>query len=504
MLLVVGLASAAPCPTVTVEAELLIASEGRVVAEDVSATTCCCANPAWTLEAREGELEGEQLTLRGATARVYGVPVMWLPWARVELGPTRRYVGVPRFGRGFHGWQVSVPLVDEGPGHRLEIAPELRQGGGFRGLAGIESEIGTAQASVTPDGRGALDGDLGVLVDGVPVGWAGALVSDAGYLDEFADSWLVRSQGWTRSTFAVGTGPVSLDGLIWRDDALNAAVGLPVRVERGAVAAGGRVDLVGADLRSEVDLSVAEDWRLGAIEAELDGGARTVSVLGSGSSSVDGVIDGRVALPFWAQGGRRIWQWEPAVVAGAGRRFAQGETLDLVSPTLGADPRLDWRTRGWLDDSAPQSLWAGPALGVARGLVRAQVEVPWTGSGPIAVGSLGARRGPVRGDVRGTWTGDDWLVASHVRADLGRVGLTAGSVDTAELHQWRAGADVGLSLGSASLRPGVGAVASPEGLDELGVRAMWASGCDCLSVGGSVGWAEDRQGLVGGLTVSVQ
>ena len=497
MLLALLESAHAGCPA-TVTADELVYQDGAITAEEVVATTCC--DDTWTLDARSAVVDGESVVLRGATARVKGVPVFWTPWARIQLGEERRHVGVPVVGRGLHGWQLAVPFVDEGPGHRLELAPEVRQAGVVRGLASMETALGQADAAVTHDGRGAVDGQLSGSIGEAQAGWTGALVSDADWLGEFGDSWLGRSQDWTRSTWAVQGERLGVEGLIWQDASTHAAVGLPARIQGERASAGGRLDVVGDEVRAQVDVEGRALYRLGAVEADIGGGARAFSVLDSSSMNLDTVVDMAWGLPFHAVGPRATWVWEPALVSGAGMRFVDGATLDAVDPFLAADPLLDWRSRGWLDDRAPTALWIGPELAVSRGSTRARVSAPLTSDGPLLAGGATSRRGPLTGSVQGTWTPDDWLASARLGVDAGRAHLSLGSVDGPDLHLWRGGVDVQIG----QLRPGVGAVVDPQGLDEATVRLGWCAECGCLAVDGRVGWAEDRDGLVGGVAVQVR
>jgi hypothetical protein len=478
-------------------AERMSIADGRWTAEGATVTPCTCtdgARPALSFSAASiTVIPAKVVILHGAVVRVFGVPVLPVPYYRVPLDPHRFRLLFPEVGWGSNGANAQI----EGRGG---VGPWTFQGGpAWRQDRGARAGLVVTGPGV--DARGAIGWDsvaervrgVGVTRGGedssVRAGWDVTVLSDPDYVADYAVDYVSRGVAWRDSRAVVAIGPERLDGWLPDDGTRGAllrervaweigrghAVGLTPRVGVAAVgpldglaplaevglgaraagslgwlAVAGRGDVAA---RATYDLDDAT-WTGTAGEGTVvvpdiatgaGGWAGGLGTLGTGATGwADGLADGPLAR--WGAGGTGV--------GGA----AAGELTVPVWSTLGP-ARIQWwpgvraETRlGWSPDTAGLAVRAGPALrastALADGGVGFDAALLQDGAGwrPAATIDVHLARLALRAQA------DPAVQAGEVRWMPGPVTVAVGTTHADPL--WLAWGDTGVAVGR--LRTGAG------------------------------------------------
>ncbi len=209
--------------------------------EDASLVPCTChdgAPPALSFSAQKFQLfanpkEPESpkiLLLHGGMVRIFRLPVLPLPWARIPLDPDQFRLHLPEVGYGSRGWSASWGAQVGIDGWKMEGGPAWRQDRGFAGdfslegpsqLEGLVSptapqlHVQGGWDQVQKNWRGSLQSSGGFAWNtpdqpwspgGGRLAWEAGLVSDPDYTRDYATDWVARGVRWQeqRGVFEVG------------------------------------------------------------------------------------------------------------------------------------------------------------------------------------------------------------------------------------------------------------------------------------------------------------
>ncbi len=178
---------------------------------DITYTTCRPGNNAWSLRARDLELDQDSGlgTARHARIRIRGVPVLYTPYLRWPLDDRRRSgFLIPTFGSSNEtGFDLTVPYyLNIAPNLDATLYPRLMSkrglmlGGELRYLT--EADSGTVQAEILPydaEYDGGMRGAVHIEQEGRFAGrWSTAVdfsaVSDDQYLQDLGSNLDITSQ----------------------------------------------------------------------------------------------------------------------------------------------------------------------------------------------------------------------------------------------------------------------------------------------------------------------
>lgn len=471
------------------------AADPRWQVQDATWTPCACTDggpPALTLTARSATLTPEVVVVHGGVVRVFGLPVVPLPPARLPLDPDRFRLLLPELGYGAPG--LSAALRGQGgvAGWRVTGGPAWRQDRGLRaelaatgpapGSGALGGEAGGALGwdAATGTVRGAASSTAGVVVDAgarsLRAAWDAAWQSDADYAADYGTDWIRRGAPRTeqRAVLALGPARLALHGADATDAPVE-AVEARVRREWGGPGAAWapRVAFGGVGLGwqtlgplGEVGMDARASGTRGALHAELAGDAAAQAT--AAGARVGAAGRGALELPMWT-GRLQLWPGVTAEGHGASDAAARG--------FVGAGTRADVVSGDWLLSA---SAHAGTD---ERGLTgRAEADL----DGPVHL-TLRAGRRQQAGTLGLTTHAMSWtLGGAHRTAD----------------GQWLGWGQADLHVGR--LRLG-GGVSTP-----IGVPAAWSArglvgyddGCTRLLV--SAAMAPDRPLPDMGLTLTVR
>ncbi len=496
---------AAEVGTARLAAAALQVEEGRWSGQRVVLQPCRCADggraavdfSAAAVEVvaggPDGSMEQGVAVLRGAAMRVFSLPVVPLPWARVSLDPDRFRVLFPEVGHGEPGWSASVEgrggveAAAIGGRWTAQGGPAWREDRGLRlGLliagpeaawtGGVQPELRAEGAYDTLDTawRGALSGSgasllwPGGLPEGVhrpEVAWGGELLS-ADYAEDFSVSWVQRGVEWREVAGRFGAGGraggagLAGEAALWRPE--DGSVGRVAELRLSGLA--GR----GASVRPSASLALVDGAPvgIGAVTAEAE---RTAGGWhGAAAAAGEGWIGARQErlsaraqsdLSFWgeAPGGARALWWPGVRLAGSWSADSAG---------WGAGPGLDVRVvKGAGVLSASGALLYGAAEGVRgwRPELRAALWMgSWQGSAEASWAVFGAEEGAEEGagaiqaarllyapgaGGAGLWlsrSAGTTLIGADVTIHPGRLVAGGGVSRSLEAGEW---AGAGLRLG---------------------------------------------------------
>lgn len=382
-------------------------AEGRWRGEDAELFPCSCADgapAALSLKARRIDvIPGEVAIVRGGTVRVFGVPVVPVPWWRVPLDPRGFRLGFPDVRHGDDGWAGSILghaiLGQGGVGSvAMHAGPAWREDRGGRVNGAAEWRGGTLDGAIGWDAREERVRGIGVTeigYAGTPIGRVAGraeVPSDDAYVADYAVDYVARGVAWRESRGVWELGPQRLDAWIPDDDSAGLRLRERLRPELGsrrasAVAPRAEVALVGtADTlapRGLLGVDARTSARAGPLW--LDGGADAHGFAYlEGDAGLSGAGDVGVAVPIWSEAGALRVQWWPG--ARATGRLTRGE--------------------GVLPEDRDASRWGlGPALGAQTTLgetsVVLQAVAPWTEHGldPMLDVAVRARSASLRAQV---------------------------------------------------------------------------------------------------------
>lgn len=415
----------------TIEADTVSATEGRWVLGGAALSPCRCddGGPA-ALTFSAGDLEvrpGDVAIVRGGAARLFGVPVLPVPYARIPLDEDRLRLDVPQVGHGDFGWFAEAKARGGVGAWDLAGGPAWREDRGFRGEVSAAGPVGDRPGEGA-NARGELGWDaLAEEVRGVGttrggrdrvarVAWDATVASDPTYADDQGVDYVTRGVGWRESRAVFGMGPLRVDGWLPDDGSEGTLAQARGRVEVGL---GGGAPRVGSGVSAP--LVVAPRLALATV-GDLDGvapiGEAGLELRGSGTAGPvvarvagDAAVAGwagweagamgaaQVEVPVWTEtpGGRKV-QWWPGVRADAGWADASG--VARLGPSLraqaawgevgvGAEGRVAWDGAGWVPDGAIDV--SGGAFGLrAQGDREVQAaEARWSPA-PLSFGLGGA------------------------------------------------------------------------------------------------------------------
>lgn len=343
--------------TVTTE-RLAVGETWQASTTEVEPCACADGKPgALSFKAARVEVvPGEVVTLHGAVIRLFGVPVLPVPWWRVPLDPGHFRVLLPEVSWGEDGAAVKV-LGRGGVGAATVTGgPAWRQDRGLRGELSVAAPTAGGSMALGWDAeagkaRGVL-GSKGGFDASNRAAWELAVVSDADYLADYSVDYVARGVAWREERVAFDLGPTR--GAIWLPDDGSAGVlareGVAWRLRRGTMwvepradaALVGHVGDFGADasigdevLRPLGSAGVAAGWsggRVVHVEATADlsgaiGGFPSETLPGWGDGLAAGPVARRIApglggaarveatLPVWSRLGTARFQWNPGVRA---------------------------------------------------------------------------------------------------------------------------------------------------------------------------------------------
>jgi hypothetical protein len=351
--------------------------------QDVEIEPCACEDggaPALTLRARGATIvPGQVLVLRGATVRLFGVPVLPLPALRLGLDPQRFRLLLPSGGLRDEGWYAQWFTRFGIGAWTVTGGPAWREDRGFRGVAILRGPEGGGRVELgwdTQDARirGALAGEGGVdrraaepslSIEGrgdLRAAWDVSAISDAEYAADHDLDYTGRGVAWreSRGVLAVGTPWQGARVDVWLPDDGSAGtlaqvvgrIGVDRRSQRSEVGGGLRASV--AAVQSEGGAVLARgDGLEGRLMLGADGRASTAfgpvrlgadvdagawggwsGVLGAG---VAGLGQGYAELPLWTDvGATRVLLWPGVrIAARTAHAVAEGGVQDLVGgPSL--------------------------------------------------------------------------------------------------------------------------------------------------------------------------
>ncbi len=485
-------------------ASLLLLPDGTLVVEDAVATACeatCAHRPPWALEARRAEVDpGRTLRVDGGWIRFWGLRVVPVPRWFTSLDPHEPHLEAPVLGWVDGHPALGLP-VRWGHPRGLQMRGNV---GYWRTLQsdlsarwGVDSEATTALTWEDGELRGEATVHHVQVSTGLRVGVDGQWVSDPTWLSQRSRTLAGRTATWSDLRAIAGFGPARVEVTTVQTAAPTTAV-TPAAVltapagDLGPVLGEGtaRFDLVDGQLRSEASGAL---WQAhsGAL-LEVEGGLAVRALAYEGEDGgLDAAARAEVRLPLWRDTAWGRQEWVVGVRGAAG--WHQGPDP--------ARPWEEWDEGLWIGPQVQTGTW-GPGGTRAWG----RIWVPWDREswGIDAVGRLA--RGPLSVGAQARWRDDDGLLAGRVGWTGTRGGLwaEAAAVGRETLDPYgRAGAWTALSTRHATWDLGATVLADGDGLGETLGTVAWRSGCDCLLVGGSVGWARDQQGPAVGLRVDL-
>ncbi|MCB9765512.1 MAG: hypothetical protein H6739_37405 [Alphaproteobacteria bacterium] len=478
-----------------------------------------CGGGIWALTAREAWVEDDALRFTGGRVTLGRVPVFAWPAGRLRLSQRRAGVSLPAIGRGANGLEAALPLWLRVGAGRLTVAPGWSMNRGFRGRAGVDLEgEGTAvevsgaagwdRAEKAP--RGLLEGTATASAGRFEAAASGWWVSDGTYLDDYSGDVLYRGQPWSTHRAALGWGPARLQWTGWQEQApqTDGVASLLVRDEARALGpvrltswARGDAAVGARSLTGEIGASAATLHHLGPVE---------LSALGEGRAmGPDRGLEGRAelgaGLPMWADHGR--WRHELVLGARAGVGDGLFHQPDRAEVPLTVTDPLGVAWAGLLgtfplNQRGPEGVWLGPAVesrwlgpGGARLELDARVPYGTEGLGWAGGVSLAAGGWSVRGS--GVGRNGAWRAVGLVQRSGDILSATAGvraQEDAVDVYQGVAAADLKLQRSRGVWQPGVDLVARPDAVAAAGASLSLSLACGCVTVGGRIGYAEDREG----------
>ncbi|HNH48828.1 MAG TPA: hypothetical protein PKY30_17430, partial [Myxococcota bacterium] len=198
---------------------------------------------AWEFQLRADPKEPETpriLLIQGGMVRLFRLPVLPLPAARIPLDPEHFRLHLPEVGYGSRGWSAGWSAQGGVKGWMLEGGPTWRQDRGFAGEFRLEG----------PEVRGSLATTAGPLLqaqggwDQLQEKWRGSLqsrggyswerpetrwnpgdsrlawelglVSDAGYTQDYGPDWVARGVQWQEQRGLFESGGTSIQA--WHSD----------------------------------------------------------------------------------------------------------------------------------------------------------------------------------------------------------------------------------------------------------------------------------------------
>ncbi len=348
------------------DAEILTVSPEAWQATGADVVPCVCDDggpPALTFSAaRITVIPMRVVILRGGVARVFGVPVLPVPYARLPLDPHRFRVLLPEVGFGESGASAQVAGRGGIGDWSFQGGPAWRQDRGGRAELAITGPEGKLRGELGWDAlearvRGVAVSRGGVVQEGLGqgarLGWDVTAQSDPNYVADYAVDYVSRGSGWQESRVSFGWGPQRLDGWIPDDGSegvlLRERLLFPIGTGPAAVTPRVGVALVGTTAAPAPLL-------------ELGAGARAVGTLGWVSAEVAGDVAGRYGFgPSHLDERLAADPTDPAPLSA----FFDG---------LG---RVGEGTSPWGDGlaDAPMALWGTGGSGVRAG-ARGEVSVP--------------------------------------------------------------------------------------------------------------------------------
>jgi len=476
---------------------------------------CQCPDgerPALSFRAARAEVvPGEYVVLHGATARVFDVPVLPVPWWRVPLDRDRFRLLFPELGYGAPGLSASWESEGTVAGWTVRGGPAVRQDRGFRGLLSVRGPAASGAGELGWDGVEARVRGLGVSRGGLvaetpaPLGpparlaWDVAVASDATYADDYAVDYVARGVAWRESRGVAEWGPARLVTALPDDGSRAALVGGRVRAELGRggawgvapfleggvvgslppVRGGAAVEAVGASPALRGGLELRGSATAGPVHTELRGegwlGAAPEEGLAWGGRGV-----GRVELPAWGD----LGSWRAQGWLGGTTRVEVAEPVGA-----GASGGILWGADGQLRTAAIEPLVAGPSLRVeaagAPGVVQTELVAGFAADGDfVPSGTLAVRAGPVDLDLGAD--PDQQRVRVGVRE--GAVSVSVGSLRAEPL--WLAWGDVDLAPGRVRAGGGLTWDLGEAGWSGASARLGYDDGCAAAML--TAGFGPDR------------
>lgn len=371
--------------------------------EDATLVPCTCTDggpPALSFSARAFQLrarpnapeEPTVLLLQGGMVRLFRLPVLPLPVARIPLNPQHFRLHLPELGYGSKGWSAGWSAQGGIEGWMLEGGPTWRQDRGFAAEVKLEGPKppGDLRATAAPvvqaqggwdqiqeKWRGSLQSRGAYTWDRPESRWSRGdsrlawdlgLVSDPGFTQDYAPDWVARGVRWQeqRGLFESGAtsiqawhsddgspGPllVAQSGLeLSRRDTLRPSLGLALEAQeeglRPVPQAG--LELEGGRTRGPVH---------GAVQA-----AGLAQLWGLDELRGQAVAEAQVDLSVWGQSRRLRALWWPGLrmrgAIGEKEAWGLGPGVDLringPNALLIGEARLLWTEKGW---SPEGSLW---------------------------------------------------------------------------------------------------------------------------------------------------
>lgn len=460
-----------------IEAAEVDLAEGAWTLRDATLAPCACDDggaPALTFRGeRIDVVPGETATVHGGSARLFGVPVVPLPWWRVPLEERRFRLDLPEVAHGEYGWAASATGGGKLGETWISGGPAWRQDRGFRGVAEVAGPAGEARGEL---GWDALDGRVRGVVDtrggvdsGVRLGWDGVVESDPDYVADLGVDYVARGVAWREARGAFVWRSLRTEA--WRLDTGEVLAWQRLRVEigRDGVHAASRSPWVVAP---RVELGAMADergtWAVPGAGVDAHGSATWGPVHVEGTGEAFGALDPvdldtpipiggwgglvRAEVPLWTEGlGRRV-QWWPGVTAERGfvplDVYRAVTTNPAVGPSLraqtalgdavvGGEGRVGWDGEGWrpmvaLDAQAGAWSLAGRAdTDVQYGALRWAPDPVTLAVGganaeglALAWGDAGVRVGRLVAGAGGAW---DVGANVHAGADA-RLGYDDGCV----------------------------------------------------------------------------
>ena len=334
---------------------------------DITYTTCRPGNNAWSLRARDLELDQDSGlgTARHARVRIRGIPVLYSPYLRWPIDDRRRSgFLIPTFGTSDEtGFDLTIPYyLNLAPNLDATLYPRLMSkrglmlGGELRYLT--ESDSGTIQGEILPydaeRDNGGVRGAVRIDQEGLFRGrWATRVdfsaVSDDEYLQDFGTNLDITSQRRLRQLGQVRYGAREWSLLAGVQAYQNVDPNQPPQSDPYE-----RLPQLLFTLRPR-DLAPRLPVRIeAALDAQYDYFAHDYKVHGSRLT-----LQPRVSVPL-----RRSWgHLIPSAKIHLAQYALEGDTADRPDdpshgiPTFDVDGRLIFeRESGWLGERALQTL----------------------------------------------------------------------------------------------------------------------------------------------------
>jgi hypothetical protein len=507
-----------------IRADRLELAEGKWQAVGATVLPCLCtdgAPPAITLSAaRITVIPDRVVILHGGVFRVFGAPILPVPWARLPLDPHRFRVLLPELGWGEDGPSARLAgrggvgdyFLEGGPAWSLDRGPRAELAltgppGIARGAIGYDLEAAAVRGVVAS--RGGIDTPV------ARVAWDTSWVSDADYLADYAVDYVTRGVSFRESRGVVAVGPGALDAWLPDDGSSGAlvrgrldrrfgdgptgatprlVVALEGDVDGGAlvpvaeVGVGGRAaaELPWLSLEGRADLAARGGWsdglavdgpNAGAVRASTgwgwdDGLAAAPLARGGSWRGLGGVAAGSASIPVWSsvRGGPAV-QWWPGV-RGEVRTGANVDGADAaarVGPALRASTA--WAAGGMDVDVAVMQDGSGwrPTGALDVHLERVQLRVQ--ADPDVQLGNVRWTPGVVEFGAGTARAGALWLTWGDASLALGRL-RTGGGVAWDLTGAAFSGADARIGYDDGCFAATLSAHFGPDRpLPELGVAA---------------------------------